>query len=76
MSERLHLDCRFLEPEFRRRVERKYSEKVESLWNAVLGAFKPRKELSYLPTVYVIPFYPYVQSVIGHDPVTQVYCSC
>jgi hypothetical protein len=69
LSERLHLDCRFLEPELRRRVERKYSGRVEGLWNAVLGAFKPKKELSYLPTVFVIPFYPYVQSVIGHDPV-------
>jgi hypothetical protein len=50
-------------------VERKYYGRVEGLWNAVLGAFKPKKELSYLPTVFVIPFYPYVQSVIGHDPV-------
>lgn len=68
LSERLRLDCRFLEPEFRRRVERKSSERVDALCDTVLSAFKPRDELSYLPTVFVIPFYPYVQSVIGHDP--------
>jgi len=67
LSERLRLDCRFLEPEFRRRVERKYSGRVETLCNAVLSAFKPKGQLSYLPTVFVIPFYPYIQSVIGHD---------
>ncbi len=68
MSEKLRLDCRFLEPDFRRRVERKYSGRVEGLWNAVLSAFKQRSELSYLPTIFVIPFYPYVQTAIGHDP--------
>jgi hypothetical protein len=68
MSERLRLDCRFLEAEFRRRVERKYSARVETMWNVVLGAFKPKKELTYLPTIFVIPFYPFVQQVILHDP--------
>jgi len=33
----------------------------------VMSAFKPRCELSYLPTVFVIPFYPYIESVIGYD---------
>ena len=33
----------------------------------MLSAFKPRGELVYLPTFFVISFYPYIESVVGQD---------
>jgi hypothetical protein len=57
------IDIRFLTTE-RKEFEDKWRAKLSTCANTALGCFKFKGKLTYIPRIYVIPFYTYDESPI------------